>query len=106
MAAILIVERGYSRRLGYLIAKRDRVSISSLHETYVGDPDDPEAVAINRVRHIDTKLQKGDIFTKPLETERHWQLSRSIGLFPIELSDMRRSREEAASMKQKGKSKK
>lgn len=82
-----IVEKGYSRKLGYLMAKADKVAVSSLHEIFVGDPDDLEASSIHSLEHLGTKEQVADMFTKPLEHDDHWRFSREAGLvqIPVEL---------------------
>ena len=47
---IQAIRRGVSRKLAYVLAKKEKVSVSALHELFVGDPDEPEATTPHRVR--------------------------------------------------------
>ena len=80
-ASLLAIRKGYSRRLAYL-KKTQRVSIGSMHEIFYRE-DNAELIqddffSVNRLMRVSTDLNIGDLFTKPLTSERHWFL---IGLF-------------------------
>lgn len=81
--AIAIVRKGYSRKLGYLLAKADKVAVSSLHELFVKDPDDLDSEALHTLEYLQTKMQVADVFTKPLEYDSHWWCCRELGLVVI-----------------------
>ena len=73
---IAAIKKGYSRKMAYL-KKWKRVSISALHDVYVGEnpsyePDD--AFSINRLLHISGERNGSDLLTKPMPHPRHWQL--------------------------------
>ena len=71
-AAVLDVERGYSRALAYLV-KPQRLSLGTLHEEFVEDP-------ANAVRKADSRRMLADLLTKRMAPDRHWTLVLMLGM--------------------------
>ena len=71
-AAVLDVERGYSRALAYLV-KHQRLSLGALHEDLILD-------AHNTIVRCNTLRMLADVLTKPLDHVRHWALLVMMGM--------------------------
>lgn len=82
---IQAVNRGLSRKLCYVSAKSERIALSVLHETYVGDPDDLEISTPHRLTKVASENQNVDFFTKPLDSLDHWSNAWRVGLMPLAL---------------------
>jgi hypothetical protein len=80
---ISAMERGFSRKMAYLPAKKERTSISGLHEFFHGDPDFPDSESPNHLLKESSEAMTADVFTKPLEKEGHWTCCDAIGLRPL-----------------------
>ena len=81
-ASIAAIKKGYSRKLAYA-RKTQRVSLSGLHELFFGDEVDIEpndSRTINRLYHVPGKKNPADLFTKGLDTAKHWWCMEAAGL--------------------------
>ncbi len=77
------VERGTSRKLAYVLAKSEKVAISTLREVYYGDPGDPDATSLHRLVKIPSGEQNADFLTKPLVVENHEVTRLRVGVKPL-----------------------
>lgn len=84
-AVVSTVERGLSRKLSYLTAKKERASIGALHEFFHGDPDYPDTESPNHLLKESSEAQVADALTKPLEVDDHWENCRQLGLRPVDV---------------------
>ena len=75
--AIISVRKGYSPNMRHL-ARTQRISIGLLHETINDEADHPEG-DIELIK-IDTKVHKGDMFTKELEVRDYVAAIGRIGV--------------------------
>jgi hypothetical protein len=78
--ACVIVRKGYSRRLAYLMAKKERTSIGSLHEVFHGDLESVDPTATHKLLETTSKAMKADLLTKPLDHADHWRHCEGMGL--------------------------
>ncbi len=81
-AAIAAVRRGYSRKLAYM-RKRDKISLSALHEVFFGDPSElgePQSHDVNMLIAQDSDTQRSDIFTKATKPQMFWFLVQLQGM--------------------------
>ena len=64
---IAAIKKGFSSNLRYL-KRHCRTSLSFAHEVFFPDPDDDDAPKYDsELKYIETKSQKGDWMTKPLD---------------------------------------
>ena len=70
-AAIVIALKGKSNAFRHL-SKTHRISISWIAEVFTND--------LCNIQHVETNLQKGDGFTKPLERIKFLAMLEQIGI--------------------------
>jgi hypothetical protein len=79
---IVAVRKGYSPNMRH-IARTQRTSIGLLHEATSEDKDAPEG-NISLIK-VDTKIHKGDMFTKELDVKDYLLAIDRIGVKPVDI---------------------
>ena len=83
---IAAVAKGVSRKLSYVTAKKERVSVSTLHELFFGDPHELDEETPHLLLKVASEIQNADFFTKPLESDEHWANAWRVALRTIQVS--------------------
>jgi hypothetical protein len=83
-ACVASVRKGISRKMSY-VPRTQKISISALNEFYYGDPDviSDDRRSDNYLVRIASEDQLGDVYTKGLPAEQHWDLLFRAGLMPV-----------------------
>jgi hypothetical protein len=90
-AACIACRKGYSRKLGY-IKKHQKCSLSAMRHVFVGgEPHETDLEpSVNVLARVDTKKNRSDLGTKPLDHVVHW--GHMIRILMRSLAEIRKMR--------------